>query len=1155
MTYIFILCAPWTCYVLKHQPCITHIVVVYLHVQWLEERYMAFTHVNIQTGYSLMKSTIQIDQLVQQAKKYNMKSLAITDEHVLYGVIPFYKKCKKAGIHPMIGMNVHVETSDGDRHICTVLAKNNEGYAHISRMSTFIQLHAESFISFEQFQTYMDENTICIYQSMGPFFTQFSETNTYEDIFAYIRTWQDLVGKENFYLGIQDHGSLEERRTTQHVRQLYDQYQVQAVAIQEVYYLHENDEEAYRCLRAMQAGQLLGERPSTARDKRRHFRTMAEMKELFTDVFPEAIEATQEIARQCHVQFDFEHVHMPSFPIPEGKDVDVFLRELCERGLHERFNKADPTVLARMNMELEIIQTMGFSDYFLIVADFIDYAKREGIAVGPGRGSAAGSLVAYLLGITNVDPIKHDLLFERFLNPERKSLPDIDVDFSDHRRDEVIEYVKNKYGKERVAQIITFGTYGPRSLVREIGKVIELNDQDEKFVLQHIPAQAHHSIVTYVKQSKELFSYIEQSQTLQKLFRYARVLEGLPRHTSTHAAGVVISKEPLTTYTPLTVGASGEYITQFAMNEIEAVGLLKMDFLGLRNLSLLERLQKMIERQTKKEFALEDIPEQDEATFAMLSKGLTAGVFQFESAGMTRVLETLEPTEFEDLVAVNALYRPGPMEYISTFIDRKNGTEKITYPHVDVAPILKQTYGVLVYQEQIIQLSHQIARLSYGEADILRRGISKKDHHLMGEMKQRFIEGCLINGYDDQVATQLFDWIVKFSNYGFNKSHSVAYSTIAYQLAYIKAHEPHVFFTCLLSSTNQGDQIDRYMKEAEALGITIAPPDINQSYFGYSLEGETIRMGLLSIKGIGYQIVQEIIDGRKEGKYKHLFDFSMRVSPKKVNRKSLITLIRAGAFDSTYNNRRSLLDSVDQALEQAILFKEFHEQPSLLEEQIDLRPQYADVEDMDLLEKLQDEKEFIGRYASSHPLEEVRPILRRKKYTPFKSFCPSSKRNQVISAGIVQSIRKIRTKRGDSMAFVTLSDEEAEAQGVIFPNVFRDVSNWLDEQEIVQMTGKVEERNGRIQYVISRIQQLDISTLKEEDPGILYVRLTHATDMDALHHIEQISHTYTGETPIIVYEERRKQSYQLASKYYVQVTKECLDAFKKQFGAGNVVFK
>src|SRR5699024_10958507 len=448
---------------------------------------------------------------------------------------------------------------------------------------------------------------------------------------------------------------------------------------------------------------------------------------------------------------------------------------------------------------------------------------------------------------------------------------------------------------------------------------------------------------------------------------------------------------------PLTVGTSGEYMTQFAMNEIEAVGLLKMDFLGLRNLSLLERIKKMVERQTKKTFVLEDIPEQDEATFDMLSKGLTAGVFQFESAGMTRVLQTLRPTEFEDLVAVNALYRPGPMEYISTFIDRKNGVEKITYPHEDVAPILKQTYGVLVYQEQIIQLSHQIARLSYGEADILRRGISKKDHRLIDEMRQAFIEGCLKNGYDQHVAKQLFEWIVKFSNYGFNKSHSVAYSTIAYQLAYMKAHEPHVFFTCLLSSTNQSEQKDRYMKEATALGIKVAPPDINQSYFGYSLEGNTIRMGLLSIKGIGYQIVQEIIERRKEGRYKHLFDFCMRVSSKKVNGKSIVTLIRAGVFDSTYNNRRSLLDSVDQALEQAMLFKEFHEQPSLLEEQIDLRPQYADVEDMDLLEKLQDEKEFIGRYASSHPLEEVRPILRRKKFTSFSSFRPSPKNNQVVA--------------------------------------------------------------------------------------------------------------------------------------------------------------
>lgn len=1117
---------------------------------------MTFSHVNVQTGYSLMQSTVQIDGLVKRAKELHMSALAITDEHVLYGVIPFYKACIREGIHPMIGMNVCVETSDGQRHMCTVLAKNNTGYEQISRVSTLLQIHKQSSISFEDFKEHVNEHIICIYHAMNSYFIELCNTRKYEDVHTHMLKWQELVGNSNFYMGIQDHGNREERSMNLHVHTLWKDYSIQAVAIQNVRYLHESDEESYRCLRSIEAGELLDERENMSEDKRRHLRSIEEMNQLFNDVFPEALQATVEIANACHVRFDFDHVHMPLFPTTAEKSAEIIMRALCEQGLEQRFEEPNEKAIKRMNMELNIIETMGFSDYFLIVADFVSFAKRQGIMVGPGRGSAAGSLVAYLLGITNVDPIKHDLLFERFLNPERKSLPDIDIDFSDHRRDEVINYVKEKYGKERVAQIITFGTFGPRSLVREISKAIGLNEKDEKYVLQQIPTQAHESIVTYVKQSKELFSYIEQSTKLQQLFRYARVLEGLPRHTSTHAAGVVISKDPLTTYTPLTVGSGGEYITQFAMNEIEAVGLLKMDFLGLRNLTLLERLVSLVERVSNKPFDLEGIPNKDPATFTMLSEGLTAGVFQFESAGMTRVLSTLRPTEFDDLVAVNALYRPGPMDYISTFIARKNGSEKITYPHDDVAPILEQTYGVLVYQEQIMQLANIIAGLSYGEADILRRAISKKDHLLMDKMKQAFLNGCIQNGYDKQVAIQLYDWIVAFSNYGFNKSHSVAYSTIAYQLAYIKAHEPLVFFTCLLSSTNQSDQIARYTKEAESQGIKIMPPDINRSYQGYSLEKKTIRMGLLSIKGIGYPTVKEIIDVRKDRRFNNLFDFCMRLSIKKVNRRAIETLIRAGTFDSTYSNRNSLLHSLDQALEQAVLFKEFHEQPSLLEEQIDLRPHYADVDDMDVLEKLQEEKEFIGRYASSHPLEEVRPHLLAKRFTPLKKFNPEiMKKKSVLSAGIVQSIRKIRTKRGDSMAFVTVSDEEAEVDTVVFPNVFREVSNWLDEQSIVHMSGKVEERNGRTQYVISNIEPLDISSLMKEITKKLYVKFIDENERDALNQMAQLAQSYKGSVPIIVYEERRKQSYQLSSQYHVNGTEECMQTFKELFGADNVVLK
>lgn len=1116
---------------------------------------MTYTHVHVRTGYSLMESTIQIDALIERAKELHMKSLAITDEHVLYGAIPFYQQCMEQGIKPIIGMNVHIEAQTEDVHTCTVLAKDNQGFEQISRLSTAIQTTQTHRISFEKFSQYVNEHTICIYHSVNPLFVAQMETENYTDLSEWIAPWQQLVQQSNFYIGIQDHGDAKERSVMQHVRTLYETYDIQVVAMQDVRYLHPSDEEAYRCLQAIHHGEFIEDRAESTLEKRRHLRSAEEMDQLFSEVFPEALQATEEIAAACNVSFDFDQVHMPTFAVPKEQSAGRYLRELCEKGLQQRYTKPNEQTIERMHKELRIIEEMGFSDYFLIVADFVDYAKRSGIMVGPGRGSAAGSLIAYVLEITNVDPIKHNLLFERFLNPERKSLPDIDIDFSDHRRDEVIAYVKEKYGKDRVAQIITFGTFGPRSLVREIGKVIELNEKDEEFVLRQIPTQATESIVTYVKQSKELFSYIEQSSTLQKLFRCARVLEGLPRHTSTHAAGIVISKEPLTKHTPLTVGSDGEYITQFAMHALEAVGLLKMDFLGLRNLSLIERLVAMVERKQNKRLDLSAISMEDASTFELLSNGLTEGIFQFESPGMTRVLTSLKPTEFADLVAVNALYRPGPMEYISTFIDRKNGTEKVTYPHEDIAPILEQTYGVLVYQEQIMQLANQIAHFSYGEADLLRRAISDKDQHLMEEMKQSFINGCMNNGYEETVARQLFTWIVRFSNYGFNKSHSVAYSTIAYQLAYIKAHEPLIFYTCLMSSTNQNNQIVRYMKEAETTGITITPPDINRSYYGYRLEKDSIRMGLRSIKGIGYQTVEEIIEARKDGAFAHLFDFCMRVSTKKVNRKTIETLIRAGAFDSTYANRMSVLTSLDQALEQASLFKEFQTQPSLLNEQIDLRPRYSDVEDMHLLTKLLEEKELIGRFASSHPLEQYRSHLRMEGFVPMKEFTTAEKRKHVTSAGIIQSIRKIRTKRGESMAFVTVSDEKTEVDAVIFPNVFRDVSQWLDEQQIVQMSGKVEERNGRMQYVIDRIQRLDLSAFESYPTGTLYVKLTDENEHQAQGRMAQLAQSFKGETPIIVFDAQKKQSYQLASSYQIAATDGCIQSFKKQFGEKNVVFK
>ena len=800
---------------------------------------------------------------------------------------------------------------------------------------------------------------------------------------------------------------------------------------------------------------------------------------------------------------------------------------------------------------------MKFSDYFLIVADFINFAKTNQIVVGPGRGSSAGSIVAYLLGITDVDPLKYDLLFERFLNPERMTMPDIDVDFSDIRRDEVIDYVKNKYGDEKVAQIITFGTFAARSLLRELIKTIGIDQQDAFFILKQIPLQSKKSIIEVIRESEELAQFIKQSEQLKILFSVAAKLEGIPRHISTHAAGVVISEEPLIEHVPLTQGANETNLTQYTMNDLEAIGLLKMDFLGLRNLTLIEKIIQSVKYSNRKNIALNELPENDEKAFDLLRNGKTNGVFQLESGGMKQVLTELKPTEFEDIVAVNALYRPGPMDFIPTYINRKFNREKVSYPHPDLKPILEKTYGVLVYQEQIMQIANKIAGFSLGQADILRRAVSKKKQDVMDEQKEAFINGCLENGYSIKVAEEIFGWIVKFSNYGFPRSHAVAYSKISYQLSYLKAHYPENFFAELLSSTaSQQDKVQVYIKEMREMNLQLAPPSINQSFGKYSVEQNKIRMGLLTIKGIGNQVASEILRVRKDGgKFKNLFDFCLRVSLKIVNRASIEQLILAGAFDETYSNRASLLASVDQALEQGDLFKEFNDQVNIFQDKIELEENYVSIEDFSQAKKLADEKELLGIYISDHPLKRYRNKLRGNGFVTLKNAEKQIGQRNVKSASIIQTIKTIRTKRGDPMAFITLSDETSDMEAVIFPDVFRDVSRWLEEEILVMVEGKIESRNNKIQWLISRIAAFDENILHSIQQSRLFIKLTDQKSDIALGKINTIANQFPGSVPIIIHQEKQKKTYQLANDYSIHPNHECMQAFRNYFGKDNVVLK
>ncbi|WP_100012088.1 DNA polymerase III subunit alpha [Lentibacillus sediminis] len=1114
---------------------------------------MAYIPLQVKSGYSLMNSTITIPKLIKQAKELKLDALALADEQVLYGAIPFYKACMAAGIKPVIGMSTAVILEDEYRADCVLLAKNNEGYHSLIHITTAIQQKQAPGISLEELKQHAT-GLICLLPASDPALARLLLTETHDQTAAYLHKWTSAFAEGNFYLGVSQDEQEQTQRLHYSLKAFQENYQIPAAAVQEVRYLDEKDKEAYSWLQAMKQGSRDVKDEALQRPDY-HLRSPGEMERQFS-FWTEVLSETESIRDKCNVEFQFDQRMLPSFPVPEAISAHDYLEKRCRELVKTKYREITDTIAERLDYELHVIQSMQFSAYFLIVADFIDYAKANNILVGPGRGSAAGSLVAYVLGITDVDPLKYDLLFERFLNPERLTMPDIDIDFSDARRDEVIEYVREKYGKEHVAQIITFGTFAARSLIRELSKMMEIDQRDVNFIIRQIPPQSGKSIGQIVRQSKDLTEYIKQSDKLKGLFSVAARLEGIPRHISTHAAGVVISEQPLTEVVPLTVGANQTSLTQYPMNELEEIGLLKMDFLGLRNLTLMENILKSINFSGREQLELTDIPENDSDTFALLQTGKTNGIFQLESQGMKQVLTGLKPTSFEDIIAVNALYRPGPMEFIPTYIQRKFGKEKVTYPHPDLEPILARTYGVLVYQEQIMQIAHQIAGFSLGQADILRRATSKKKQAEMDEQKEAFIQGCRENGYREAVAEEIFDWIVRFSNYGFNRSHAVAYSMISYQLSYLKAHYPANFFAALMSSiANQQEKVAAYIKEIKEMDIPLRSPSINKSFGRFSVEGSTIRMGLLAIKGIGGQVIREIIRVRKNGPFKDLFDFCLRVPLSVVNRSSLETLIMAGTFDEVYSNRASLLASVDGAIEQGELFREFNEQSSLFQEQIDLEASYVEMEDLGLMRKLADEKELLGVYISSHPLKEMRRRLRENGLITLTEAAKLVGKRHVKSAAVIQTIKTIRTKRGDAMAFLTIGDETGEMEAVMFPELYRETNRWLEEEMLVLVSGKIESRNGKVQWQLATIQPLEENSLEKEPQPRLFIRLSNESHEDALEELKGIAAAHPGSTPVIIFDQETKKAYKLANNYFVEPNHACMQSLKSYFEKENVVLQ
>ncbi|MBL4951142.1 DNA polymerase III subunit alpha [Neobacillus sp. YIM B02564] len=1118
---------------------------------------MSFVHLHVYSAYSLLTSTAAVPELINNAWEKGFRTLALTDRNVMYGTLEFYKLCKQKGIKPIIGLTVDVSgtVKENEAFPLVLLAENETGYKNLLKISSAVQTKSENGLPVKWLRHY-SAGLIAITPGVEGEIEQAILNGELEQGRELIRKFLTIFGKKNFFLSLQNHQLEPEAKIRRQLVLLSKELSVPLVATNQVYYLEQVDTFAHECLLAIKNGDKLQDdtREKLGSDQF-YLKTAAEMMECFGDI-PEALENTLLIAERCKVNIELNKTYLPTFPAENHLSADDYLEQLCYQGLNERFTSPPQEYKERLAYELAVIKRMKFSNYFLIVWDFIKYSREKGILTGPGRGSAAGSLVAYVLYITDVDPIQHHLLFERFLNPERISMPDIDIDFPDHRRDEVIEYVARKYGELHVAQIVTFGTLAAKAALRDVGRTFGLNTKELEHLSKLIPSRIGINLPAAYKESEGLKKFVNESPLNKRLYETALKLEGLPRHTSTHAAGVVISEKPLIELVPIQSGTNHVYLTQYSMEYLEEMGLLKMDFLGLRNLSLIETILSLIHRNTGKKLEIRSVPLDDTKTFALLAAGETTGIFQLESEGMRKVLKQLKPSRFEDIVAVNALYRPGPMENIPLFIDRKHGRAVIEYPHPDLKPILENTYGVIVYQEQIMQIASKMAGFSLGEADLLRRAVAKKQKEVLAKERNHFVQGALKKGYDTELANEIYDLIVRFANYGFNRSHAVAYSMIAYQLSFLKANYPIHFMAGLLTSVIGNEtKIAQYILEAKQLGITILPPSINQSGFSFQVEHKGIRYSLAAIKGVGGQALKEIFQARKRKKFVDLFDFCLRVSTKVINRKTLEYLIHSGAFDEFGEDRAVLFASLGVAIEHAQIFKpDDSNQMDLFAGEFDLKPKYVIVDPISQEHKLSFEKEALGFYLSDHPISIYEKELKRSGALGLFQLSASSGR--VTSGVYISAVKSIRTKKGEVMAFLTISDSSGEMEAIAFPNVYKKSSALLKQGKFALLEGKMEERGGKLQFIIQQVQDLDQWLKRTSLKPVLYLKICKQMHQDLyLQQINQLLEKHKGDTSVIIHYEMNRKTVRLGTEKNVHPTPDLLQSLQELLGSPNVVLK
>ncbi|MCQ6278357.1 DNA polymerase III subunit alpha [Bacillus sp. EB600] len=1120
---------------------------------------MSFIHLQLYSAYSLLTSTISLSGLIEKAKSKGFDTLALTDRNVMYGTVEFYKLCKKNQIKPILGLTVDVqsENTEAVSYPLVLLAEDDMGFKNLLKISSAVQTRAEKCIPVKWIKHY-SQGLIALTPGQEGEIEQNLLAGKDQIAKELIQKFTGIFGKENFFLSIQNHGLDQEEMVRDKLILLAKEMNIPFAATNHVYFLEKEDMFAHECLLAIKNGdKLQDEHREKLGSDQYYLKSAAEMTECLAD-FPEALENTVRIGNRCQVNIELNKTYLPKYPVENGKPADQFLEDLCMEGLNRRFTSPTNVYYERLHYELDVIKKMKFSDYFLIVWDFIKYAREQGILIGPGRGSAAGSLVAYVLNITDVDPIEHQLLFERFLNPERVTMPDIDTDFPDTRRDEVIKYVASKYGELHVAQIVTFGTMAAKAALRDVGRVFGLNTKELEQLSRLVPSRLGINLSAAYKESSQLQAYVAENAINQRLFNTALKLEGLPRHTSTHAAGVVFSEKPLVELIPIQAGHNNVYLTQYSMEYLEELGLLKMDFLGLRNLTLIDTILNSIYRNTREKLKLNSIPLNDQAVYEVLSKGETTGIFQLESEGMKKVLMRLKPTCFEDIVAVNALYRPGPMENIPLFIDRKHGRQPVIYPHPDLKMILENTYGVIVYQEQIMQIASQMAGFSLGEADLLRRAVSKKKKEVLDMERDHFVQGALNKGYDAPLANTIYDLIVRFANYGFNRSHAVAYSMIAYQLAYLKVNYPVYFMAGLLSSViGNESKIAQYIQESKQMGIKILPPSINHSGFSFLVEKESIRYSLAAIRGVGALALKEIFRARKVKRFADLFDFCVRVTSKAVNRKSLEALVHSGSFDEFGEDRAVLLASLDVAIEHAQLVK-----PSdsvqfdlFAEEEFFPKPKYVQVDAIRPEDKLFLEKGVLGIYLSDHPVSTYEKELKQRRAKKLSDFTVGNARGAV---GVyITSVKKIRTKKGEAMAFLSVSDESGELEAVIFPETYKKCPQLIVQGNLIVIEGKAEERSGKLQFNIQKAAAFETwFKTTEIKQAILYLKVEKEKQESAfLQQLNLLLKKYKGETGVVLHYEGTNKTVRLDQDSSVAPSTELMGQLKFLLGSSNVILR